>query len=308
MNRRQFAKLLLLPWPALAAQPPAPAWISRLGGSVQPGKSAGTVAVKLSGTWVNDSELLDLAAMPGLERLDLSHTRISDEGLLLLRPARQIRELNLLYAEQITDQGMNAIKEWRELRSLNVRGTRIGDGTMTVASGLPRIESLDVTGTAITENGLDSLIPLVKLKRLEMGRNRLREDSLVILKLVTDLEWLDLSGPRAANRNQRREANSMSPALVEAIGELSKLRVLKLGHLNIDSDGLKALAAKLGQVERLGLERCPRIDDASLKVLESWRSLKQVDLQETAVTEAAVRRLQEARPDLHAVAGPFPGA
>ena len=100
----------------------------------------------------------------------------------------------------------------------------------------------------------------------------------------------------------------MAPALVEAIGELSKLRVLKLGHLNIDADGLKVLAGKLGQVERLGLELCPRIDDGSLKVLESWRSLKQVDLQETAVTEAAVRKLQDGRPDLHVVGGPFPAA
>ena len=65
-------------------------------------------------------------------------------------------------------------------------------------------------------------------------------------------------------------------------------------------------ALSLGQVERLGLELCPRIEDASLKVLESWRSLKQVDLQETAVTEAAVRKLQEERPDLHVVGGPFP--
>lgn len=305
MNRRQFANLLL-PWPALAARTPQPEWIARLGGTVETGKAGEIVAVQLRGTWVNDSELLDLAALPSLERLDLSHTRISDEGLLFLRPAKRIRELNLLYAEQITDQGMNAIKQWGELRSLNVRGTRIGDGTMAVASGLPQIESLDVTGTAITENGLDSLIPLVKLKRLEMGRNRLREDSLVILRLLTDLEWLDLSGPRSVNRNQRTDGNAMAPALVDAIGELSHLRVLKLGHLPIDSDGLKALAAKLGRVESLGLELCPRIDDASLAVLASWRSLKQVDLQETAATVAALRKLQEARPDLLVLTAPFP--
>lgn len=305
MNRRQFANLLL-PWPALAARAPQPEWIARLGGTVETDKAGEIVAVKLRGTWVNDSELLDLAALPSLERLDLSHTRISDEGLLFLRPAKRIRELNLLYAEQITDQGMNAIKQWGELRSLNVRGTRIGDGTMAVASGLPQIESLDVTGTAITENGLDSLIPLVKLKRLEMGRNRLREDSLVILRLLTDLEWLDLSGPRSVNRNQRTDGNAMAPALVDAIGELSHLRVLKLGHLPIDSDGLKALAAKLGRVESLGLELCPRIDDASLAVLASWRSLKQVDLQETAATVAALRKLQEARPDLLVLTAPFP--
>ena len=305
MNRRQFANLLL-PWPALAARTPQPEWIARLGGTVETDKAGEIVAVQLRGTWVNDSELLDLAALPSLERLDLSHTRISDEGLLFLRPAKRIRELNLLYAEQITDQGMNAIKQWGELRSLNVRGTRIGDGTMAVASGLPQIESLDVTGTAITENGLDSLIPLVKLKRLEMGRNRLREDSLVILRLLTDLEWLDLSGPRSVNRNQRTDGNAMTPALVDAIGELRHLRVLKLGHLNIDSDGLKALASKLGRVESLGLELCPRIDEASLAVLASWRSLKEVDLQETAVTVAALHNLQEARPDLRVLSGPFP--
>ena len=305
MNRRQFANLLL-PWPALAARAPQPEWIARLGGTVETGKGGEIVAVKLRGTWVNDSELLDLAALPSLERLDLSHTRISDEGLLFLRPAKRIRELNLLYAEQITDLGMNAVKQWGELRSLNVRGTRIGDGTMAVASGLPQIESLDVTGTAITENGLDSLIPLVKLKRLEMGRNRLREDSLVILRLLTDLEWLDLSGPRSVNRNQRTDGNAMAPALVDAIGELSHLRVLKLGHLNIDSDGLKALASKLGRVESLGLELCPRIDEASLAVLASWRSLKQVDLQETAATVPALRKLQDARPDLLVLTGPFP--
>jgi hypothetical protein len=307
MKRRHFAKLLL-PWPALAARAPQPEWLSRIGGSVETGKTGEIVAVKLSGTWVNDSELLDLAALPSLERLDLSHTRISDEGLLYLRPAKRIRELNLLYAEQITDQGMNAIKQWSELRSLNVRGTRIGDGTMAVASGLPQIESLDVTATAITENGLDSLISLVKLKRLEMGRNRLREDALVILRLVTDLEWLDLSGPRSVNRNQRSDANAMGAALVEAIGELSHLRVLKLGHLTIDADGLKTLAGKLGKVERLGLELGPRIDDACLPVLASWKSLKHVDLQETAVTPAALQKLQEARPDLHLLTGPFPVA
>lgn len=305
MNRRHFANLLL-PWPAMAARAPQPEWITRLGGSVETDKAGQIVAVKLHGSWVNDSELLELAALPNLERLDLSHTRISDEGLLFLRPAKRIRELNLLYAEQITDLGMNAIKQWSELRILNVRGTRIGDGAMAAASGLPQIESLDVTGTAITENGLDNLIPLIKLKRLEMGRNRLREDSLVILRLLTDLEWLDLSGPRSVNRNQRSDANAMTPPLVDAIGELSHLQVLKLGHLNIDMDGLKALASKLSRVERLGLELCPRIDDASLTVLASWRSLKHVDVQETAVTAAAVRKLQEARPEMRVVAGPFP--
>lgn len=293
MTRRDALSLLALP--ALARGDAG--WVERLGGRVET-RAGQVVGVWLSGTWVNDSELLQLAALPALERLELAHTRISDEGVLLLRPLRRVQELNLLYAEQVTDQGLNAIKGWTELRRLNVRGTRIADGTMGVAGGLAKLESLDVSSTGITENGLDSLVALVNLKRLEIGRNRVREEALVVLRLLNDLEYLDLSGPRAVNRNQRRDANAMALPLVEAISELAKLRVLKLGHLNIDSEGLKLLAGKLGNLQRLGLELCPRVDDATLAVLAGWKSLKQVDLQETAATPDGVRRLKEARPDL----------
>jgi hypothetical protein len=87
------------------------------------------VAVHLRGTWVSDTELLDLARLPKLERLDLSHTRITDEGLLHLKAAPHIKDLNLYYAEQVTDQGITAIREWKHLKRLNLRGTRISDGS-----------------------------------------------------------------------------------------------------------------------------------------------------------------------------------
>ena len=40
------------------------------------------MAVNLRGSWINDAEMIELARLPDLERLDLSHTRISDEGML----------------------------------------------------------------------------------------------------------------------------------------------------------------------------------------------------------------------------------
>jgi ABC-type antimicrobial peptide transport system permease subunit len=52
--------------------------------------------------------MIELARMPDLERLDLSHTRITDEGMLNLKPAPKISELKLFYSEWITDQGMRA--------------------------------------------------------------------------------------------------------------------------------------------------------------------------------------------------------
>jgi hypothetical protein len=91
-------------------------WITRLGGSVRRDAAGSVTAINLGSTWINDAEMLDLLAFKDLVQLDLSHTRISDEGLLRLHPAAQIEDLNLLYAEQITDLGMNAIKGWRRLQ------------------------------------------------------------------------------------------------------------------------------------------------------------------------------------------------
>src|SRR5579859_4491475 len=97
-------------------------WITSLGGSVERNAQGKIVGVNLRGTWVSDVELIDIARLPNLERLDLSHTRITDEGMLHLKSATGIRELNLYYAEQITDQGMTAIKNWKMLKRLNLRG------------------------------------------------------------------------------------------------------------------------------------------------------------------------------------------
>src|SRR5262249_41864057 len=106
-------------------------WIERLGGTVKRDTANRIVAVNLRGSWINDGEeMTRLAELPALEALDLSHTRITDEGLLRLKPAPKIRDLSLFYAEWLTDQGMSAIRDWKHLKRLNLRGTRISDGTL----------------------------------------------------------------------------------------------------------------------------------------------------------------------------------
>src|SRR5262245_34135458 len=60
-------------------------WIARLGGRIGRDAAGRIVAVNLRGSWINDVEMLELARLPDLERLDLSHTRISDEGMLNLK-------------------------------------------------------------------------------------------------------------------------------------------------------------------------------------------------------------------------------
>ena len=68
-----------------------PTGSGRLGGQVTRDQAGKIVGVNLRGTWVNDTDMLSLAAMPDLETLDLSHTRITDEGMLRLKGAPKIR-------------------------------------------------------------------------------------------------------------------------------------------------------------------------------------------------------------------------
>ena len=158
-------------------------WVAGLGGKVQRDAAGNVVAVNLRGTWVDDMEMIDIARLPKLQRLDLSHTRITDEGMLHLKPASQIEDLNLYYAEWVTDQGMTAIRNWKKLKRLDVRGTRISNGTLEIVSHMPQLEALDISNTQITDNGMDLLITLTNLKELSLGQGRVRAGDLALSRL-----------------------------------------------------------------------------------------------------------------------------
>jgi len=300
---RWLVLLLYLFAPAVGFAVDPVDWVLPLGGKIERDSSGNIVAINLRGSWVNDTELMTLASLPYLERLDLSHTRISDEGLLLLKSAPRISDLNLYYAEQITDQGMAAIKDWKHLKRLSLRGTRISDGTLEIVSHLTQLEALDIANTPVTDDGLDYLITLTSLKEFSLGRRRLADNLIEVLRLLPTLTYLDLSGPRSADRpdmvfgNRSGESGSMDEKATRAISELKHLRVLKLGYSNISADGLKILRGLI-QLEKLGLEVCARIDDDAAAELANWKSLKYLDLQETKVTPKGLDALRRARPGL----------
>jgi Leucine-rich repeat (LRR) protein len=278
-------------------------WVAGLGGKVQRDTAGDVVAVNLRGTWVDDVEMIDIARLPKLQRLDLSHTRITDEGMLYLKPANQIEDLNLYYAEWVTDQGMTAVKNWKKLKRLDLRGTRISNGTLEIVSHMPQLEALDISYSQVTDNGMDMLITLTGLKELSLGQGRVGAGDLGFLRVLTTLTSLDIGGakPTPPDMGDRQVRHEIAPPLpantVNAIAELKELRALKMAYTGVSAANLKALSV-LENVEKLGLEECPRVDDAALAELVSWKRLKYLDLQDTKVTEQGVAALRKAKPDL----------
>src|SRR6266480_4715051 len=224
LTRRIFLVLFAMPLLAIDT-----GWIARLGGKIERDPAGRIVAVNLRGSWINDAEMIELARLPDFERLDLSHTRISDEGMLNLKPAPKIKDLKLFYSEWITDQGMTAIKDWKHLKRLDVRGTRISDGTLEIVSKLTGLEALDIAHTEITDLGLENLITLVNLKELALGRGRLSNSGLVKLRMLPTLTHLDLSGARPTPPDSptgRGGSAGIPEETLKAITELKDLRVL----------------------------------------------------------------------------------
>jgi Leucine-rich repeat (LRR) protein len=268
-------------------------WIEHVGGSVTRDAAGRIVAVDLRSSWVTDSDIPRLAQMPDLKRLDLSLTRISDRGLRALKSAPAIEELNLYFAEQISDEGTAVVKGWKHLKSLDLRGTRITDSTLEFLGGVPTLEHLDIGWAQITDTGLEHLTSLTNLRWLTMGGNKLTDTSLQFLRQMPQIEYLDIGG------TQRTDSGLWSLLLARAgmqsIASVTELRELRMAGTAITAQGLELLAP-LTKLERLNLQACKQLKDDAATILAAFKHLRELDLKDSGLSEKSIASLREALP------------
>jgi len=268
-------------------------WIAEAGGVVTRDRAGRITGVDLRSSWVTDSDLPQLAALPYLTHLDLSLTRITDRGLQQLKNAPGIVDLNLYYAEQIADEGMAAVKNWKHLKRLNLRGTKVTDTTLEHLANVTTLESLDVGFAQITDVGLDRLTSLPNLKELVIGGNKLTDVGLQALRQFPGLTSLSLGG------SQRTDSGLWAVSLTElgldSITTLKELRELRLDGMPVSARWLEKLKT-LDKLERLGLQGCKRLGDDAAPLLASWPALRVLDLKGTTVTEKGLADLRRAKP------------
>jgi internalin A len=294
-------------------------WIEDLGGAVIRNAEGRVTGADLRGSWVTDTDLRQLNQLPDLNYLDLSLTRITDQGMQEIKNLRGIVELNLYFAEYVTDQGLAAVREWKKLKRLNVHGAKVSDTTLEHISGITTLESLDMGSTMLTNIGLERLTTLPNLKQLTMGGTELGDAGLQALRQIPTLTYLDLSGRQGTDKNVWTIA--MTEAGLDAVLSLKNLRELRLGCTSI---GVGIEGAKFGEVsrmsvtpewlermksltklEKLKLQGCDRINDDAMKTLIAMPGLREVDLKGTAVTEKGVASLRSAKANIVVYFGPF---
>jgi len=270
-------------------------WISEAGGTITRDRAGRIIGVDLRSSWVTDSDMPQLVDLPYLTHLDLSLTRITDHGLQQLKNAPGIVDLNLYYAEQVTDEGMAAVRGWKKLKRVNLRGTKITDTTLEHLSNVTTLESLDAGFAQITDVGLDRLTSLPNLKELAIGGNKLTDMGLQSLRQMPRLTSLDLGG------TQRTDSGlwfiSLTELGLDSITTLGELRELRLDGMPVSSRWLEKLK-DLTRLERLSMQGCKRLSDEAAPLLAAWPSLRFLDLKGTAMTEKSIADLRQAKPHL----------
>lgn len=274
----------------------AAGWVDDLGGRVLTNAQGQVTGVNLWGTFVSDADLDAMAAIPTLETIDLSHTRVTDMGLLKLKGLQNVRELNLFYAELITDEGLAALRTWNRIAKLNLRGTKVTDNTLALIAGKDSIHTLDIGYAEVTDSGLQHLVKLKGLRDLAFGGNKLTEVGLEVLRSLPRLTRLDIAG------KQRTDSGLWFVAVtdlgVDPILSLADLRELNLAATPISSKGIQRLGA-LKQLEKLNLYQAKRVNDDAVPHLAALPALRWVDIKDTGMTAKGVEALRKARPGLN---------
>jgi len=294
-------------------------WVEDAGGVIIRDSAGGVTGVDLRASWITDSDLRKLLQFRNLNYLELSLTRITDQGLQEIKSLPGIVELSLYYAELVTDEGLAAIKDWKKLKRLNVHGTKISDTTLEHISGITTLESLNVGSALVTDVGIERLASLPNLKELTIGGNELGDAGLQGLRQIAGLTYLDLSGRQGTDSNVW--AISMSDLGLDAVLSLKSLRELRLGctsvGVGIEGQRFATVSAMdvnirwlemmkgLTKLEKLKLQGCEHVDDAGAKVLATFPNLRELDLKGTAVTEKGLALLRAAKPKIQLYTGPW---
>jgi Leucine-rich repeat (LRR) protein len=305
-------------------------WIASQGGHSTQDESGHIVGVDLTSTWITDADLIRIAGLAHLRRLDLSHTRVTDVGMEHLKTLPAVAELNLYYAEFFTDDSIASLKTWKRLERLNLRGTKVTSRVFQYLANLTGLKSLDLAYTQIDDEGFEELAALVKLEDLAIGGNRLSGACLPLLKAVPSLRRLDVGGiqrvdsglwgialtddnlQRLADLTQLQQLSLAGanlsdrgtdrPGQPEAIRtelrDLSKLaklvhlRVLDLSGTPVSDDALRVLAS-LPELRELRLGLAANIHDGAIPNLLSLKQLRSLYISGSGITAAGVSQLRK---------------
>ncbi len=206
--------------------------------------------------------------------LDLGDSDATDAMLQSLRGFAGFDTMNLAGCKQVTDRGLLSLSEMPRLQSLNLSGTGITDQGLLALSHFPGLQTLDLSRTRIDGHGLTHLKQQKFLVQLNLTATKLTDNGLAAVEFPASL-----SGLIVAN-------TAIHGTRLAGLSKVRKLWLLNLSGSNVDDDGLQTIAA-IPSLVGLDLSHCSQITDAGLRHL-ALSKLSSLDLQATHTSDAAL--------------------
>jgi hypothetical protein len=261
---------------------------------------------KLTSGGITDDGLRHLARMPQLEHLDLGnwHSVVTDRGLEVLRHLKNLRRFEMVWAQRITDAGIENISGCDQLERVNLFGTNTSDRSIKALAGKQHLHHFSA-GMMVTDAGIDYLhqFPVFKewrggtikynLMAFEAEPNHLMiggtytDAGIARLAGLNGLYGLTLLGNRSNISASGIAALSDLPRLgffsldgekctddvMEAISRLPQLRML-LAQGAIATDAGFAALSRSQTIEYIWGRECPNLGNAGFKALSAMPALQ----------------------------------
>jgi Leucine-rich repeat (LRR) protein len=241
---------------------------------------------------ISDASLLALESITWLERINLTHTAITNDGIVnfVCGKAHTLRELNLSNTA-ISDVALAQCLPNSNLSNLSLIDTGITDAACKECADCEWLTDLRLDLTDITDDGVRNLTNCVHLQRLELFRTRVTDACLVWLS-DTRVEHLGLghtsvtdAGIPALTDFPALQSLDLQRTLLtdrglRYLGAVASLSRLHLEHTKISNAGVEFLLDL--PLESLSLN--PKIDNAGLNTLSNHKSLRRLAIWNCTVT------------------------
>jgi hypothetical protein len=158
---------------------------------------------------LRDADLSLLDDLPALRTLRLDRStnadeiwgpKVTDLGLARIASLHELEDLSLVNQRALTDAGLVALKALPRLKSVNLSGTKIGDAGMIHLGQCPSLQVLDLKNTDITDAGLVHLRGMRSLELVDVEGTAITQAGVVALTPTLSESVLVGYGKGAAHR------------------------------------------------------------------------------------------------------------
>ncbi|HEX7379707.1 MAG TPA: hypothetical protein VF278_21465 [Pirellulales bacterium] len=192
---------------------------------------------------ITDATLAAVAGLPNLERLMLSRTRVTGDGIGELRRARKLTNLDVNFDPPDEQQPVNlprphlrGIGKLAQLKQLVIWGRSLAGRDLEDIAGLTSLEYLQLA-MPVDDAGASALTRLTRLSGLRIEGGVLTDPGIKQLSYLSRLRFLEVEG-------------SFTDAGLLELAPLGELNYLGVRSSNVTDAGLRALSRELPVLQR----------------------------------------------------------